>query len=321
VGSNLLKSRVFYTSDCHGSEVVFRKFLNAGKVYKANAIIMGGDITGKLIIPIIQNPDGTFKCHFMGSDVTVAAGKECEDQEATIRYAGFYPYRTTLDEMKVLTEDQSRLDALFTELMMKSLESWIGLAEDTLRGTGVRCFILPGNDDRFDIDAVLDKSDVVVQPEGKVLDLDGYHCMISTGYTNVTPWKAPRDVSEEELELRINKMTSQVDDFKRCVFNFHCPPYNSGLDEAPKLDETFKPIIQSGQYVMAPAGSKAVRAAIEKYQPKLGLHGHIHESRGNVRIGSTSCFNPGSEYAQGFLKGVIVNLDEKKILSHLMISG
>ena len=49
---------------------------------------------------------------------------------------------------------------------------------------------------------------------------------------------------------------------------------------------------------MIHAGSTAVRASIEKHQPLVGLHGHIHESKGFVTLGRTLCLNPGSEYGK-----------------------
>jgi len=65
----------------------------------------------------------------------------------------------------------------------------------------------------------------------------------------------------------------------------------------------------------------AVREAIEKYKPLLGLHGHIHESRGVVNIGRTLCINPGSEYGEGIIRGAIVDLAKDKVLSYQLTSG
>ncbi len=64
-----------------------------------------------------------------------------------------------------------------------------------------------------------------------------------------------------------------------------------------------------------------MRAAIEKYKPLLGLHGHVHESKGFVNIGSTLCINPGSEYGEGILRGVIVELGDGKVKNYLLTQG
>jgi len=313
--------RIFYASDVHGSEKVFRKFLNAGRVYKADIIILGGDITGKLIIPIIKQSNGTYTCHFLGSNMILKTEEERRDMEKKIRFAGFYPFYTDMDEIRELDANKKKRDELFDELMIESVRSWIELAEKSIGSTGIKCFIMPGNDDRFIIDSVLEESDFIINPDEKVMYIDDDHEMISLSNSNITPWNAPRDVTEEEIKSKIEKMVKKVEDMDNCIFNFHCPPYNSGLDLAPKLDKNLKPVTRGGQFEMIPVGSTAIRHAIEKYQPLLGLHGHIHESRGFTKIGRTICINPGSEYSQGFLDGAIVNLNEKKVLSYLLIRG
>lgn len=311
-------TRIFYTTDIHGSEKVFRKFVSAGKFYNANVIICGGDITGKMIIPIIERSDGKFKANFLGQDL-VLKRDDVRELEKNVRYAGYYPYITNEDEMAKLSANQEKIDELFAKLMVETLERWLRLAEEYLKGTGIKCFVTPGNDDRFDIDRVFDRFDYVVNPEGKVVYVDNHHEMISTGHANITPWKCPRDIPEGDLEKRIDAMVSQVKDMKNCIFNFHCPPYASELDNAPLLDENLKPV-SAGQKLI-PVGSTAVRGAIEKHQPLLGLYGHIHESRGVYKIGRTICINPGSEYGEGVLRGVIILLDENRVKDYVLTSG
>jgi Icc-related predicted phosphoesterase len=315
-----LKLRIFYTSDIHGSEVCFRKFIGAGKIYKARLLMLGGDITGKAIIPIVKNKDNTFTLKYLGKTFSFSSDEELNKTINEIRNSGYYIYLCTSEEKEELENDVEKRDKLFSELMKKNVKEWIKLAEEKLRDTGIKCFIMPGNDDRLDIDQVFEEFDYVVNPEGKALSIEGY-TIISTGYSNITPWNCPRDIPEEELAKKIESMISQVKDIKNCIFNFHAPPYNSSLDTAPKLDEEFKFKVEGGRPEMHPVGSKAVRSAIEKYQPLLSLHGHIHESKGFVKIGRTLCINPGSEYQDGILRGVVVDLDEGKIKDFLLISG
>jgi Icc-related predicted phosphoesterase len=116
-------------------------------------------------------------------------------------------------------------------------------------------------------------------------------------------------------------MVSKVHDMRNCIFNLHVPPYDCGLDTCPKLDENLKPVYAGSEIMTISSGSKAVRNAIEKHQPVLGLHGHIHESRGFVKIGRTLCLNPGSEYTEGMLRGVVVDLDEKGVKNYLLTVG
>jgi hypothetical protein len=316
-----MKSRLFFTTDVHGSEKCFKKFLNAGKFYKANIVILAGDITGKMVVPLVKQSDGTYLTSYAGTETTLRSEAELQDLERAIRDSGFYPYRTDTGEMSSLESDKRKLDQLFTRLMVDTVERWIEVAEERLRDKGIKCYISPGNDDRWEIDSVLNRSTVIINPEEKVVELDEGHEMITIGLTNHTPWKTTREVEEEALAEKIDSVAAGVNKMQSCVFNFHCPPYGTIIDTAPRLDETLKPILEGGQVLMGPAGSTAVRDAIQKYQPLAGLHGHIHESKGIATIGRTKCFNPGSEYGEGVLRGLLIDLSEKGIESHLFTSG
>jgi len=205
--------------------------------------------------------------------------------------------------------------------MLDNVQRWVDLAEQRLKGSGVSVYITGGNDDLPEITPILQSSDYVVDPEEKVVSLDSKHQMLSTGWSNPTPWKTPRECSEEELGAKIDEMASQVKDFKNCIFNLHVPPIDSGIDTAPKLDQNLKPVVEGGEIAVAPAGSSAVRTAIEKHKPLLALHGHIHESKGFVNLGRTLCINPGSEYSEGILRGVIVELADGKVKNYLLTQG
>jgi hypothetical protein len=316
-----MKSRLFFTTDVHGSEKCFKKFLNAGKFYKANIVILAGDITGKIVVPLVKQSDGTYLTSYAGTETTLRSEAELQDLERAIRDSGFYPYRTDTGEMSSLESDKRKLDQLFTRLMVDTVERWIEVAEERLRDKGIKCYISPGNDDRWEIDSVLNRSTVIINPEEKVVELDEGHEMITIGLTNHTPWKTTREVEEEALAEKIDSVAAGVNKMQSCVFNFHCPPYGTIIDTAPRLDETLKPILEGGQVLLGPAGSTAVRDAIQKYQPLAGLHGHIHESKGIATIGRTKCFNPGSEYGEGVLRGLLIDLSEKGIESHLFTSG
>ena len=315
-------TKIFFTSDVHGSEVCFMKFLNAAKFYQAQILILGGDVTGKMIVPIVKEPDGTYAAEFLGNNQTLKTNEEREALEKNIRNSGFYPYVTDPAEMEKLTADKKLQDELFSRVMAQGVKRWVGIAEERLKGTNVKCYISPGNDDRFDIDPVLKESSVVIYPEDIVVNIDGHHEMITTAWTNPTPWNSPRETTEEDLAERIAKMASNVQNMETAIFNLHCPPYDTPLDTAPELDETLKPKVKGGGGIsMVHVGSKSVKAAIEKHQPLLGIHGHIHESRGFVKVGRTLCINPGSEYGEGILRGALINLDEKKVKSYLLTQG
>jgi len=313
--------RIFFASDVHGSEVCFRKFINAGKAYKANVLILGGDITGKMIIPILQKKPGTYTADFSSRTWTIRNNEELESFMKMVRNSGYYPYLTSEIELTELSADGNKVNRLFSELMLETVRRWVGIAEERLRGTGISCYVTPGNDDRFVIDDALNQSDYVVNPEGRVITIAGACEMISTGFSNITPWKTQRELVEDELEKKIEDMALNVKHMETCIFNLHCPPFDTLIDKAPQLDETLKVVTRSGEKVMIPVGSIAVRNAIKKYQPLLGLHGHIHESRGIERLGRTLCVNPGSEYNEGILRGVIIDLENGAIKSYLFTSG
>jgi Icc-related predicted phosphoesterase len=320
--SVLAKIRICFTTDIHGSEECFKKFVNAGKFYKADVLILGGDITGKAVVPIIEKSDGTFHCRFLGESLTVKRESELENLMKRIKSVGYYPYQTNPSEGEELSKNQHKLNEVFTKLMRESIAEWVKMAEERLKNTGIKCYISPGNDDDYSIDAILEESKYIINPDGKIVTLKDDLEMISIGNANLTPWRCPRDIPENELLQKIENLASKLQNPGKSIFNIHVPPYGSGLDSAPELDEQFKPKLEpGGRFKMISVGSKAVHEAILKYQPLLGLHGHIHESKGFSKIGRTLCLNPGSEYQEGILRGVLIQLSDGKIKDFMFVSG
>jgi Icc-related predicted phosphoesterase len=309
--------KIFFATDLHGSEMCWRKFLNAGRFYDAEVLICGGDMTGKAIVPIVRE-DGQFTLTMGGERQTVGADK-VEEVEAQIRRKGYYPLQMTPERLHELDQDAGKRADTFRQVMLDGVDRWMNMAAEKLRGTGARCFVCPGNDDEMEVDDVIKRSDFVELGEGRMVEIDGY-TMISTGWSNPTPWKTHREESEDKLAERLEAMASQVKDPTRAIFNLHCPPFNSGLDEAPAIDADLK--LLHGGRALRPVGSTAVREVIERHQPLLSLHGHIHESKGAVKIGKTLSINPGSAYEEGMLMGAIVQLDPKKgIKSYQLVNG
>lgn len=319
-------TRLFYATDLHGSERTFRKFINAGKFYDAQVLIMGGDITGKLLIPIIQEKNGNYRATLQGNTEHYTSEAELQELRERLGTLGFYHKVMGEDEFKALSQDLSAVNDLFHKLAYQRLEEWVDLAESRLAGTGIKCFITGGNDDDPEVLEAINRTDTqsFFGCEGQVVNVDDHHTMISVGYSTPTPWKTPREISDEELGQRIEAMVAKVDDLSRCIFNFHDPPKDSTLDTCPMLDwetDPPEPIFKGGQMVMHGAGSLSVRNAIETYQPMLGLHGHIHESQAVAKIGKTTIINPGSEYGEGILRGCLVNVADGQVESFQMTSG
>ena len=319
-------TRLFYATDVHGSERTYRKFLNAGKFYDAQVLVMGGDIIGKLAIPIIREGSGHYRATLQGNTEHMDSEDGLKALTERLGLLGFYYKVMTEEEFRALAADQAAVDALFHTLARQRLEAWIELADTRLGGTGIRCYVTGGNDDYPNVLEVMktSASKTFIDCEGVVVNLDDDHTMISVGNSTPTPWKTPREVPDEELARIIDGMVAKVSDLHRCVFNFHDPPADSTLDTCPELDwatDPPTPVVKAGQIVMHGAGSKSVRKAVETHQPMLGLHGHIHESSGAVKIGRTLCINPGSEYGEGILRGALMTLGSGEIKAYQLTSG
>jgi Icc-related predicted phosphoesterase len=309
--------KVFYTTDLHGSEVCWKKFLNAAAYYKADVLICGGDMTGKAMIPLVEDGD-SYELTLSGVHQRVSRD-EVAAVESQVQRKGYYPVRMTSSQVAELEADPKKVQKLFTEEMCKTVARWMDMAEDKLGNSPVRIFVSPGNDDEIEIDEVIAKSTKVELAEGKCIDIGGYE-MISSGWANPTPWHTYREAPEDELARRMEPMLGQIKEMSRAIFNFHPPPYGTNLDEAPALDENLK--VMHGGKALRHVGSTAVREAIDKHQPMLSLHGHIHEGKGVTRIGKTLAINTGSAYEEGILMSAILELDQRKgIKSYQLVSG
>ena len=309
--------RIFFATDVHGSDVCFRKFLAAAKVYEPNVLLLGGDFAGKGLVPVLRNGDGSLQAELGGNKVSVPA-EGWAQLTADINRRGFYATQLHADELAVLRADPDALDRLFRSEIAAQAERWCQLAAERL-DPAVRCIITPGNDDPVDADPVYAADQRVEFPSGTVCDL-GPVAMASLGVVPYTPWNTERETSEEDLAKEISSLLDPLPEGRACIMNFHCPPYGTGLDDAPELTEDMR--LKDAGRAVKPVGSTAVREAIEEHKPTLTLHGHIHESRGNCRIGRTLCINPGSSYEQGDLLGAVVDLDgKKKVKRFLLTSG
>ncbi len=308
--------RFFFAADVHSSETCFRKFLNAIDVYGADVAMLLGDLRGKVIVPIVQSPDGTYSTDFLGRKTVIKNEAELAQLEKKVGAVGYYPYRSTVEEIAKIQSNPELMDALFLKFFTERMESWSKLAEERLTKSKAKLFIAAGNDDPLEIEDTLNKSTRFINVGDKKFEVDEYEIICCT-YSGPSPWKTPRECEEEELANRIQSLTSQVRDFENSIFMMHDPPIDTTLDVCPKLSEDMTPSATDEIH----AGSKAVLDVIKKYQPLLSVHGHIHESKGIIEIGRTICINPGSEYAQGVLRGAIVDIAKGKVKTKMLTSG
>jgi Icc-related predicted phosphoesterase len=320
-------TKLFFVTDVHGSETTFRKFVNAGKFYGVDVLVLGGDIAGKMVVPILDLGGGRYRATIQSITHELDGGDALGEFEKRAGKLGTYTAVVSVDEYDRLAADPQAVDTLYHRLATDRLARWIEFAEERLAGSGIRCYITGGNDDAPDIlePLVRHEGESVVDCEGKriVID-DDEHLMLSTGLSNPTPWDTPREVPDEDLAVHLEEIVAGISDFTRVIFNFHAPPKDSSLDTAAELDWSTDPpkvVTSGGTPVMYGAGSAAVRTAIEKYQPMLSLHGHIHESRGHMDLGRTVAVNPGSEYGEGLLRGALVTLSGDSVANVQLTSG
>ncbi len=319
-------TRLFYACDIHGSEPTYRKFVNAARFYGVDALVFGGDLMGKLLIPIVRDAGGTWRASLQGQVHHLESAGQLAEFTRTLATLGFYWKEMDPDEYREYEGNQERIDRLFDTLARERLARWVELAEERLKGTPVRVYLCGGNDDTEEVLTALTEvpEDRVVPCEERVVPIDDEHVLVTVGYSTPTPWLTPRERTDEEIGKVIEGLLEQVPDPSRAVFNFHCPPLDSGLDTCMKLDASVwppAPVIENGQPVYYGAGSRAVADALERYQPVAGLHGHIHESRGVARFGRTPAYNPGSEYGEGVLRGLIVAIRGGEVVGQQFTSG
>ncbi len=319
-------TRIFFATDIHGSEAAYRKFLNAAEFYDTDILILGGDVTGKFMVPVITAPDGSKRVTLHGQKQELRTQQDMDDLIESLGVLGYYHVEMSEAEFQAAQRDENIVDDIFHKEKYKRLKEWIELADQRFEGTAIKLYMTGGNDDSEEaLQAIRDHpSSHVIMCEGQHIQIDELHTMVSLGVSNLTPWHTPREYPEETIEKMIVEAIGEIEDFTNVIFNFHVPPLGCGLDMCPELDTSKDPpapVMHGGEQAFKPAGSTAVLAAINKYQPLLMLTGHIHESRGTAKIGRTFAINPGSEYGEGALRGVIVNIGDGEITSWQMTSG
>jgi Icc-related predicted phosphoesterase len=313
-------TRLFYAGDVHGSRLCWKKFVNAAAHYPADALVMGGDLTGKALVPIVRGGDGSYRARVIGEERVARTAEELDRMQQAISTNGMYPLIVDEDEALLLERDSERRDEAFEQALLDELRLWVELADERLTGTGTRAYVIPGNDDPWSIDEVLASGESFVACDERI-EVVGGHEMVSLGYSNRTPWKTPRELDEEEIYARLRPLAEQLEKPERAIFNIHVPPWESSLDTAFEVDGELRYVTKGGRPREVPTGSHAVRQVIEETQPLLSLHGHIHESKGVTTIGRTVAINPGSDYGSGHLDGCLVHLGAERVVGQYLVSG
>ena len=315
--------RCYMCSDLHAANRTYRKLLNAMKmnVYEAQVVLIVGDLTGKAIVPILAQGNGHYAATFLDKEYHVETAAELQQLENSISDIGYYPYLTNQEEVEALHADKAKMNELFRQKMIERVGEWVALAEERVGKSGIQFYMMPGNDDDWGVDEMIAHSNYVVNPVGKIIQLNEHHEMISFDYANPTPWHTPREWSEEEYYQRVTAKASELKNTRNALFMIHVPPYDSGLDTAPELDKTMRPKVTMGDVLRVPVGSTGVRKAIQELQPLVSVHGHVHEAGGQSKLGRTTCFNAGSEANQGILRGFVFDLGKDKLERAFRVQG
>jgi uncharacterized protein len=311
---------LYFATDLHGSERCFRKFLNAGPIYGADVMVLGGDIAGKAIQAVVSRGGGRYQSTFRGTTHDVEIGPGLDQLCQMVADYGYYPYLAERGELDAREADGS-IKQLFIDLMATRLAGWMALAEERLKPKNLPVYWMLGNDDPAELSSVLDAAPWGTHADGRVVTLDSGHELLSCGWSNETPWHSYRELPEERLRHELDALAASVHEPQRAIYNLHVPPFGTGIDDAPVLDASLTVQASGGQAKMAPAGSTAVRDLILEHQPLLGLHGHIHEASGFRMLGRTLVVNPGSDYGTGTLNGVLVTLEPGKVKAHQFVRG
>ncbi|HLX34737.1 MAG TPA: hypothetical protein VKR30_05775 [Candidatus Limnocylindrales bacterium] len=319
--------RLYVCSDIHASERAWRKLINAtrGNVYGVDAVLIAGDLTGKALVPVVRGEDpkepDTWTATVLGQHRVARSDDELQALERSIADLGYYAVRLTPDERAAMERDETVVRSHFDEQIARRINDWMALAAERLDGSQVPVYLMPGNDDDRLIDPLLEQSTYCQDVNERVVELTPWHQLVSMGWSSPTPWHTPRELPEEEFLDRLSGLLAGVRDPRKTVMMTHVPPYDSGLDTAPLLSPDLRPQVTAGDLMRGPVGSTGVRAAIEQFRPVLGVHGHIHESGGERRIGDTLCVNAGSEANHGVLRGYLVDLDANGVVRSLRVEG
>jgi uncharacterized protein len=303
--------RLLMASDLHAAEAAWRKLLNAVRlgIWKADAVLVAGDLAGKSLLPLVRT-NGSWHGEQGGRELVARNEVELATLERSLADKGYYAIAVTEDELAEL-RDPEAVERRFVEEITRRIKEWMDLAAERLGESGTPLYLIPGNDDPYEIDAALEGVSGVINADGRVVRLPDGRELVGFASSNPTPWATPRELEEPEIEGRLRALAGQLDDPEAAVFMTHVPPRESSIDTVPLLDENLRPVLSGGQVVQVPCGSTAVRRVIEDVQPVLTLHGHVHESPGQFRIGNTLCVNAGSEAAVGILRACLIDVDER----------
>jgi Icc-related predicted phosphoesterase len=314
-------TRIFFSVDVHGNTALWRKWISAMEIYKADVLMFCGDLTGKLMVPIVRGSDGLCSVSYRGLKRRFSE-EDIEKVSRELEERGVYTITLSSEEVEALKSNYEAMLRAMNERILERMRSWLNLLTSRIDTRKVQVVVMPGNDDIFEVDEVIKEyeDNGIAYPLNNVVDVGGVE-MISLDYVNPTPWSTPREADEGRIKGSVEKLIGKLEDPSKSIFNFHSPPYGTKLDLAPELDKNLRPVVVGGGVRYKHVGSKSVLEAIRRYKPLIGLHGHIHESGGVDYVDKVPVLNPGSEYESAILKAYIVEIDKKCVKNFWRVEG
>jgi len=305
--------KILFVTDIHGSSLIFRKALSLSRELGIDLLILSGDLSGKEVIPTIEEN---------GNLYLVVEGKKSSKRELIKDFNRFfcdsedfgrYIIKLSSEEYQDCLKNHLKAEDFYLKAVIERIKSWVIAYKQT--NTNFKILICPGNDDQTGIDVILNnlRDNQVLIGIDEVCEFQDFK-ILNYSIVPTTPWRTPREKDDKLIREEIKSLIKRTDFNNNLIFNIHTPPFNTLIDYAPYVDDQLKLVIKGGSVERIHVGSEAVYEIIAEYQPILSLHGHIHESSGELYIGKTLCVNPGSEYGQGILRGYFFDLVKDKIV-------
>lgn len=310
--------KILFVTDIHGSKLMWDKAIIAATQENIDLLIIAGDLVGKQVTTIVESDKISYFA-IINSNTELINAEELESLKNKNELYGSYTIVLTKEEYEILQKDKELALRIYSETLCERIDNWLTSFNQKKNSYPFTLLISPGNDDPFNINNVLIKYNSINILAGidNVVNINNYS-IVNFSRVNKTPWKTPREMSEQKIYEKLKFLLKDCQRDK-LIFNFHCPPYESQIDKAPMLDGDLKLNVNSGAIKLNHIGSISIKNIIEEYQPIISFHGHVHESAGVDRIKNTIMFNPGSEYAQGIMKGYIVKIVDDSVSTYYRI--
>ena len=161
---------LYYASDVHGWDQCWRKFLGAGRFYQVNALLMGGDLTGKAVVP------DPARRRWLVLHRVPRRDPQRQRRGGPVRAHGGDPPQRHVPVGRDRRRDRTPARAdpaaraeLLERVMLDELRRWVVLADERMPPLGIEVFAMAGNDDPWSCDSVLESAEHLVSCDLRVV--------------------------------------------------------------------------------------------------------------------------------------------------------